>query len=144
MTKQVFIGLAIVWLTCTKTYAQTHTGICDSCTPNVNTLDGKQIFAVVEQMPEYPGGMLALTKFLAKNLIYSYKEGEPLIGTIIISFIVDANGVIRRACICLDDRDSLASVACQALQAIGKMPKWIPGKMKGKNVAVRYSLPIRF
>jgi protein TonB len=147
MTKQLLISLTtiIILLICPETYSQTDTGVCAICTPDLDTLNGKQVYTVVEQMPEYPGGMAALVKYLGKNLTYSYKEGEPLIGTILISYIVDANGVIKRECICLpDDRSSLTSVENQALQAIRKMPKWIPGKLNGKNVAVRYSLPIRF
>lgn len=101
-----------------------------------------QVYSIVEQMPEFPGGDEALIKFLSKTVNYPEEaSNKGISATIRVSFIVDKNG-------------SLDSVHCdkeygygfdeEVLRVIKLMPKWKPGYNQGTAVAVRAKLPIRF
>lgn len=99
----------------------------------------KQDFVVVDEMPEYPGGSKAMMEFVSKNVVYP--KSEKTEGTVIVQFVVETDGSIT-------DIDILRGVAPSlnqsAIDVIKKMPKWKPGKLKGKFVRVRFTIPIRF
>ena len=80
----------------------------------------EEIFMVVEQMPEFPGGMAELMKFLSKNIKYPT--------------IVDP--VVMRSVDPYLDKE--------ALRVISTMPKWKPGMQRGKAVRVKYTVPVTF
>ncbi len=94
----------------------------------------QQIFTVVETMPEFPGGQGALLQFLAKSIKYPVIAQENGIqGRVTCSF-VDAE-VIRGVDPSLDK---------EAIRVINTMPKWSPGKQRGKPVRVKYTVPVTF
>jgi TonB family protein len=100
------------------------------------------VFAVVEEMPEFPGGMEGLIKYLSENLRYPAEAREMNVqGTVFLGFVVQADGAIT-------DVGVLKGIGkgCddEARRVLSGMPPWQPGKQGGKAVAVRYSLPIRF
>jgi protein TonB len=100
------------------------------------------VFQVVEQMPEFEGGMSALAKFLQKTLKYPAQARNANIqGTVFVGFVVGNDGKIR-------DVSVLKGIGygCdeEAIRVVSSMPPWKPGKQSGRAVAVRYSLPIRF
>jgi protein TonB len=104
--------------------------------------DDQMIFEHVEIMPVFPGGDAALMKYIMDNLIYPKSAAEKGIqGRVVLRFVVKADGTI-------DDVQVKRSVdpACdeEAVRVVKAMPKWMPGKEKGKAVAVYYSLPINF
>ena len=102
----------------------------------------EKVFDVVEQMPEFIGGQAELMKFLAENVHYpeaAYKVGKQ--GRVIVTFIVEADGSVSNAKIVKKVSDELDA---EALRVIGTMPKWKPGMQNGKEVRVKYTIPITF
>jgi TonB family protein len=100
------------------------------------------VFDVVEQMPEFPGGTNAMMKFLAENVHYpeaAYKNGAQ--GRVLVSFIIEPNGSISNVHVVKKANDDLDA---EAVRVIGSMPKWTPGMQNGKVVRVRYTLPVTF
>ena len=104
----------------------------------------EEIFAVVEEMPSFPGGEGELSKFLQKNINYPQMEREEgIAGTVYVTFVVDKEGKIN-------DVKTLKGVKGgpglekEALRVINSMPPWKPGKQQGRSVRVQFNLPIRF
>ena len=100
------------------------------------------VFEVVEQMPEFPGGMEALMKFLSENVHYpeaAVKAG--IQGRVVVSFIIEPDGRICNVHVAKKANDDLDA---EALRVIGSMPKWTPGMQSGKAVRVKYALPVSF
>ena len=101
-----------------------------------------EIFLVVEQMPEFPGGDLAMKEYLRKNLVYpETAKRQQIEGTVYVSFTIGKDGSIKNIKI-LRGLDS----ACDAevLRLIKQMPKWTPGKQRGKPVETQMTIPIKF
>lgn len=101
-----------------------------------------QTFSVVEQMPEYPGGMRAGLEFMARNLRYPTKAREAgKQGRVIVQFVVMKDGS-------LSDFKVLRPVDpwldAEAIRVISTMPKWKPGMQEGKPVSVKFTLPVTF
>ena len=101
-----------------------------------------QTFSVVEQMPEYPGGMRAGLEFMARNLRYPTKAREAgKQGRVIVQFVVRKDGS-------LSDFKVLCPVDpwldAEAIRVISTMPKWKPGMQDGKPVSVKFTLPVTF
>jgi len=102
----------------------------------------EQIFVQVEQMPEYPGGEAALRQFLASNVKYpddAVKSGTQ--GKVFVKFVVNKDGKVVNPKIA---RSVSPSIDKEALRVVSIMPNWTPGKQRGKNVAVEYTVPILF
>ena len=104
--------------------------------------EAEKPFDVVEQMPEFPGGMPELMKFLQENVKYpeeAMKNG--IQGRVLIQFIVEKDGSISEAKVIKKVNELLDA---EALRVIGEMPKWTPGKQKGQEVRVKFVLPVTF
>ena len=100
------------------------------------------VFVVVESMPQFPGGESALHAFLSQNLKYPEKAmKEKISGRVILQFTVDKNGDISDIVVV---RGVSPELDAEAIRVIKSMPRWIPGKQRGKTVAVKYTLPINF
>ena len=102
----------------------------------------KVIFQVVEEMPQFPGGMGEAMKFLAKNIKYPISAQQAKIeGRVIVQFVVEKDGSVS-------DLKVMSGVSpeldAEAIRVVSMMPKWIPGKQRGKAVAVKYTMPIMF
>jgi periplasmic protein TonB len=108
--------------------------------------DKDQIYTIVEQMPQYPGGDDALLKFLSKNIKYpEHARDSNTMGTIFISFIIDKKGKVGYAQVLRGITGPGAKdCADEAIRVVKMMPKWKPGMQNGKKVAVQYNLPIKF
>lgn len=101
-----------------------------------------EIFTVVEESPEYPGGDEARMKYLRDNLKYPQLARESGIdGTVYIEFVVETNGNITKATI---KRDIGGGCGDEALRVVKNMPKWKPGKQRNKPVRTQFVLPIKF
>lgn len=102
----------------------------------------QQIFTVVEEMPKFPGGDAELLKFIAKSIKYPVIAQENGIqGRVICSFVVNRDGTVVDAEVLRGVDPSLDK---EALRVISTMPKWTPGKQRGKPVRVKYTVPITF
>ncbi len=101
------------------------------------------ILQIVEQMPEFPGGMQALMKYLKENINYpriSRENGSQ--GKAFINFVVNTDGSIQDIEVLRSSSDVYLDK--EALRVVGAMPKWNPGKQAGKAVRVRFTLPVTF
>jgi len=110
--------------------------------PQQSTNQDDEVFMVVEEMPEYPGGPDALMQFISRSLKYPVIAQENGIqGRVVCTFTINADGSIVDAKIAKGIDPSLDS---EALRIIYSMPKWKPGKQRGKPVAVEYTMPVNF
>lgn len=101
-----------------------------------------EIFIVVEENPEFPGGEEAMNQFLAKNIHYPQLALDAGIqGKVYVTFVVGKDGSIENAKIL---RGIGGGCEKEALKAIKKMPKWKPGKQRGKPVNVQFNMPVVF
>ena len=101
-----------------------------------------EAFDVVEKMPEYPGGIEGMMKFLQENIHYPETASKAGIqGRVLINFIVESDGRISNIHVVRKVNDDLDA---EAVRVVGAMPKWTPGMQKGKAVRVKYTLPISF
>ncbi|MGL5788614.1 MAG: TonB family protein [Bacteroidales bacterium] len=106
------------------------------------TPQNEQTFTAVEKMPEFPGGVNELLKFIAKNVKYpedAVKENKQ--GRVIVSFIIDKNGKVVDPEI---KRGVSPSIDAEAIRVVKSMPNWTPGEQRGQKVRVKYTLPINF
>lgn len=100
------------------------------------------VFVVVESMPTFPGGDAALFKYLSDNIKYPVIAQENGIqGRVICQFVVNRDGSIVDIEVV---RSVDKSLDAEAIRVISKMPKWSPGKQRGKSVRVKYTLPVNF
>ncbi|MBQ1651795.1 MAG: energy transducer TonB [Paludibacteraceae bacterium] len=102
----------------------------------------QKIHLVVEKMPEFPGGNDAMNRWLSKNIKYPLIAQENNIqGRVVCQFVVNSDGKIVDVQVV---RGVEASLDAEAVRVIKSMPAWTPGRQGGKNVRVKYTLPIRF
>ena len=104
--------------------------------------DTDVVFMVVESMPSFPGGDAALFKYLSDNIKYPVIAQESGIqGRVICQFVVNRDGsIVDIEVVRSVDR----SLDAEAIRVISGMPKWSPGKQRGKTVRVKYTLPVNF
>ena len=101
------------------------------------------IFMVVETMPEFPGGQQALFKYLGENVKYPVIAQENGIqGRVICQFVVNKDGSIVDVVVVRSSGEP--SLDKEAIRVINSMPKWKPGKQRGKPVRVKYTVPVNF
>lgn len=101
-----------------------------------------EVFMVVEQMPEFPGGDAALKTFIAKAIRYPADAQENGIqGKVFVNFVVDKDGSVTLAKVV---RGVDPSIDKEALRVINSLPKWVPGKQGGHPVRVSFTVPISF
>jgi protein TonB len=106
------------------------------------TVTEPTIFIVTDEMPEFPGGELAMQKFLARNIEFpELARRNGVEGMVILSFIVNQNGDISNIQVL---KNLGGGAEAEAIRVLKKMPQWKPGKNNGIPVNVRFTLPIRF
>ncbi len=102
----------------------------------------EKIFIVVEDQPAFPGGEKARMKYLAENIDYPQLARESGIqGTVYVTFVVEKDGSVTDVRIL---RGIGGGCDEEALEVVRNMPKWKPGKQRGKPVRVQFNMPIRF
>jgi len=100
------------------------------------------IFDIVEEMPEYIGGVEKLYEYLGDNINYPEQAKDFSIqGKVFVQFVVWKDGTIKDVKVVKGPHRLLNE---EALRVITKMPSWKPGKQRGKNVNARFTLPIKF
>lgn len=103
---------------------------------------GDSIYNIVEHQPQYHGGIDAELAFIAKNIRYSKdarNKGKK--GHVIIQYVVEKDGSITNIHIV---KSLYPSLDAEAIRIIALMPKWEPGRMHGKAVRCKYTLPVNF
>jgi len=102
----------------------------------------EQVFYIVEEMPEFPGGELALRKFIANAIKYPVIAQENGVeGKVYVSFVVGKDGQVTNARVVRSVDPSLDQ---EALRVVNSLPVWKPGKQRGQPVRVAFSVPISF
>lgn len=126
----------------TQTEAQVQTYVAPVAVVEEEEESAQQIFTVVEEMPKFPGGEAKLLEFINKGIKYPVIAQENGIqGRVICSFVVNRDGTVVDAEVVRGVDPSLDK---EALRVINTMPKWTPGKQRGKPVRVKYTVPITF
>lgn len=111
-------------------------------TSTAQTKKSNMAYDVVEVMPQYPGGQIAMMKYIMENMKYpkqAMKKG--IQGRVTVSFIVEKDGSISDVRPILSVHPLLNK---EAVRVVESMPKWTPGKQNGKPVRVRFNLPVMF
>ena len=104
--------------------------------------DEDDIFQVVEEMPEFPGGEAKLLEYLAKNIKYPERAREQGVqGRCIIEFVINKDGSVVEPKVV---RSLEAQCDNEAMRVIRTMPKWKPGKQRDRAVKVTYTFPVIF
>ena len=102
----------------------------------------EEVFLVVEEDPEFPGGLEALSHFIADNIKYPQLAKENNItGKVYVSFVVEKDGRVGQVKIL---RDIGGGCGNEAVRVVKSMPKWKPGKQRGKPVRTQFNLPVSF
>jgi len=102
----------------------------------------EEVWIVVEDLPSFPGGKAALSKFISKNIKYpedALKSGKS--GTVYVNIRINAKGEIEEAKV---KKSVFPSLDKEAIRVVKKMPSWTPGKQDGKPVSCDVVLPIEF
>ena len=110
--------------------------------PQDQVVNQDEVFMVVENPPEYPGGIQELMKFLGKNIRYPVEALKANIqGRVIVEFVVLKDGSVAN----LEVKRSVHPLLDEeALRVLATMPKWKPGTQKGKAVNVKFTIPVAF
>ncbi len=104
--------------------------------------DENEIFEILEDGPAFPGGDAALMQYFNKNIKYPQAAiDKGARGTVLVRFVVNKDGSVVDAQIAKSVEEHLDK---EALRVVSAMPKWKPGKQRGKPVRCRFSVPVRF
>jgi protein TonB len=108
-----------------------------------DVVEEETVFQVVEQQPEFPGGMKALMKYLQENINYPrVSRDNNSQGRAFIRFVVNTDGSIQGVEVLKSSGDMYLDK--EAVRVVSGMPKWKPGRQSGKNVRVYFTLPVVF
>lgn len=108
----------------------------------IKSVPDSVVFQVVEEMPDFPGGVQALMDYLSKNVRYpaeAHAIGAQ--GRVIVSFTVKKDGSIADTKV---ERSVNPYLDKEAMRVIAAMPKWKPGKQRGEAVNVKFTVPVAF
>ena len=102
----------------------------------------QSVYDEVEVMPEFPGGMQAMIEFIQTNIKYPKDAIKQEVGgRVMVMFVVETDGSLSNVRVA---RKVFPSLDAEAVRVVKTMPKWKPGKEKGKVVRVNYTLPVVF
>ncbi|MFW6019504.1 MAG: energy transducer TonB [Bacteroidales bacterium] len=105
-------------------------------------VEEEEVFSVVEEQPSFPGGEEARMKYLQENIEYPQMARESGIeGTVYVTFVVEPDGSVTDVRVL---RGIGGGCDEEAVRVVRNMPKWEPGKQRGKKVRVQFNMPIRF
>lgn len=115
-----------------------------SFNPKNDTISGTNpdVYTIVEKMPEYPGGLLEMRKFIAMAVRYPVEaQINGIMGKVFVSFVIDEEGNVTNIKIA---KGVHKSVNQEAVRVVSLMGKWVPGLHEGKPVKVAFTVPINF
>ena len=126
-------GLFLVLLVCLPSFAQQKP---------VEKVDSDGVYLMPDQLPEFPGGIQAMMKFLSTNIKYPVEaQKKGISGRVIVQFVIMEDGTLDQAKV-IRGVDPLLDE--EALRVVKSMPKWNPGMDRGEAVKVRFTAPIMF
>ena len=99
-------------------------------------------YVVVDEEPQFPGGMDALYAFLKENIRYPQQARDNgITGKVYVTFVVEKDGSISNPRLL---RDIGGGCGPEAIRVVRMMPRWIPGKLRGETVRVQFNIPVKF
>ena len=102
----------------------------------------QSVYDEVEVMPEFPGGMQAMIEFIQTNIKYPKDATKQEVGgRVMVMFVVETDGSLSNVRVA---RKVFPSLDAEAVRVVKSMPKWKPGKEKGRLVRVNFTMPIVF
>ena len=102
----------------------------------------EEIFLVVENEPEFPGGEDSLYAYIARNIKYpEAAKKEKIEGRVFVTFVIEKDGQVSSAKIL---RDIGGGCGEEAIRVVKNMPKWKPGTQRGNPVRFQFNLPVSF
>ena len=105
-------------------------------------VEEEQIFQIVEEAASFPGGIGECMKWLGKNIKYpTISQENGVQGRVIVQFVINRDGSIVDAKVVRGVDPYLDK---EALRVVNQMPKWSPGKQRGKAVRCQFTLPVQF
>lgn len=130
---QIFIGLLFLSVGLLSVNAQVNDSISEKS-------DAKLLFGPIEQYPQFSGGISALYKFLDENI--TYPSGCTNVkGQVKVQFFVEVDGSLSDVIVV---KGFEPYYDAEAVRVVKSMPNWIPGKLQGKIVRMKFILPIFF
>ena len=111
-------------------------------TDEADAQDGRTVFSTPDVQPQFPGGAEALMDYLSHTIKYpkaAIKAGAQ--GRVILQFIVNEDGTVSGTKVV---RSIHPALDAEAVRVVSSMPRWAPGKIGGKAVRVKYTIPVRF
>jgi len=109
---------------------------------NQKEVTDNEVFVVVEEIPEFPGGEAARLQYIAGNIQYPQSaRAKGIEGIVYVTFVVSKDGKVTKAKVL---RGVYPSLDAEALRVINSMPDWKPGRQHGKPVNVQFNVPIKF
>ena len=135
--KKSIVLMMFALLTCGAAWAQSdRTGKAGA--PDADT---NEIFVVVEQDPEFPGGMEALYQWIGANYKWPASARDcDAFGYVYVTFIIEKDGSVSNIRLL---RDLGCGHGEAVVEMVQRMPKWKPGKQRGKPVRVQFNLPVK-
>ena len=107
-----------------------------------NIVDTTMVYDVVDEMPEFSGGMKDIAEFLTRVVKYpEYEEQQGVQGRVVVSFIVERDGSVSTPSVISPVSPGLDR---ESVNAVLSMPKWKPGRHNGVNVRTRMNVPVSF
>ncbi len=101
-----------------------------------------EAYTIVDEMPQFPGGTEALYRYLGENIIYPTRAlYDSVEGRVFVNFTVNEDGSISNIIVIRGPGHGLDE---EAIRLVKNMPQWIPGRLDGKPVSVKYNLPVKF
>jgi len=108
----------------------------------IEVLEDEPPFIMVEDMPEFPGGLQAMMRFVAEHVKYPTICVETGIeGKVFVSFVIDKTGEVIDVKVLRSPHESLSK---EAVRVVESMPRWTPGRQRDKAVKVAYNIPVNF
>ena len=110
--------------------------------PQETEPQSKKVYNSVEQMPEFPGGVVAMMRYLQENIKYPPEAAKNDVeGRVVVQFVIDETGQVGEVKVVRPISEELDA---EAVRVVKTMPKFEPGRQDGKPVSVWYTLPISF
>ncbi len=110
--------------------------------PGQQIKESDEVFVVVEEMPQFPGGEEAMISWIAQNIRYPEQaKHEGIRGVVVVTFVVSKTGKVGNVKVV---RSVHPLLDAEAVRVISKMPDWKPGTQSGKAVDVKYTVPVKF
>lgn len=135
------LGVTVVGYSTVKSSDVSQRNI-DSNSNEPNNDKNNKIFSIAEQMPEFPGGIAALRKFIAKQIKYpEIAQQDKANGEVHVNFVINREGRVWYAKVVKPVHPALDQ---EAIRVIYSMPQWKPGVNHGEKVNVGYTIPIKF